>query len=177
MENASIENAMTFGAQAQIYASSRPHYPSELYDWIAEQAPATDKVWDVGTGSGQAALSLAEKFSQVHATDIDNEQIAHAAEHPRIHYGQAPAHSSGLPPNSVDAVTVATALHWFDHKLFWEEIRRVAKPNALFCGWTYHRCYTDPDVHEQLIEPVLEIIEPYWAEGSLAGSPLPNKAQ
>lgn len=161
-----MDNARTFGAQAQTYASARPHYPPELYDWIASQSPALDKVWDVGTGSGQAAVSLAKRFSQVYATDIDREQIAHAAEHPHVQYFQAEAHHSALPPSSVDAVTVATALHWFDHKLFWEEVARAAKPGALFCAWTYHRCVTDTDVHEHLIEPVLEIIEPYWAEGN-----------
>ena len=67
-----MDNARTFGAQAQTYASARPHYPPELYDWIASQSPALDKVWDVGTGSGQAAVSLAERFSQVYATDIDS---------------------------------------------------------------------------------------------------------
>ena len=81
-----MDNARTFGAQAQTYASARPHYPSELYDWIASQSPALDKVWDVGTGSGQAAVSLAKWFSQVYATDIDREQIAHAAEHPVLSF-------------------------------------------------------------------------------------------
>ena len=161
-----MDNAITFGAQARTYASARPHYPLELFDWISSQAHARDKVWDVGTGSGQAAVSLADIFSQVHATDIDGEQIAHAAQHPRVQYTQAEAHQSGLPLSSVDAVTVATALHWFDHKLFWQEVQRAAKPGALFCAWTYHRCYTDTDVHEHLINPILEIIEPYWAEGN-----------
>ena len=33
-----MDNARTFGAQAQTYASARPHYPPELYDWIASQS-------------------------------------------------------------------------------------------------------------------------------------------
>ena len=123
-------------------------------------------VWDAGTGSGQAALSLAQRFSHVHATDIDASQIASAPDHARIDFLKASAHQSGLPDNSVDVITVATALHWFDHKLFWKEIARVARPGALFCAFTYHRAKTDDDVQKLLIDPVLELIEPYWAEGN-----------
>jgi len=161
-----MDNAITFGAQAQTYAAARPGYPDALFDWIAAQARAADKVWDVGTGSGQAAVSLAERFSHVHATDIDLAQIGQAAKHSRITYAQAPADASGLPPNSMDAITVATALHWFDHKPFWDEVRRMAKDGAIFCAWTYYRAITDSDVQDKLMTPVLDIIEPYWSEGN-----------
>jgi len=161
-----MDNAITFGAQAQTYASSRPGYPEELFDWIGSQAPATDKVWDVGTGSGQAAQSLVAIFSQVYATDIDSQQVGQAIQHERIKYSCSPSHESGLPSNFVDAITVATALHWFSPKLFWDEVVRVAKPGAIFCGWTYHRAITDDDVQKILIEPILDIVEPYWSEGN-----------
>ncbi|MGB0907020.1 MAG: class I SAM-dependent methyltransferase [Maricaulaceae bacterium] len=161
-----MENARTFGAQADTYAAARPSYPETLFDWIAKQAPAVNDVWDVGTGSGQAALSLAEKFKTVHASDIDAAQIQHAAPHPNIHYSQAPAHASNLPDNSVDAITVATALHWFDWPLFWEEVRRVSRPGAIFCAWTYHRAETEDDIQNVLIDPTLDILTPYWSEGN-----------
>jgi len=161
-----MENARTFGAQAKTYALARPHYPEELFDWICEQAPAVDRVWDVGTGSGQAAKSLAGRFSHVHATDIDSQQIDQAAQHSRISYSCAPADASGLSSNFVDAVTVATALHWFTPDLFWSEVARVAKPGALFCAWTYYRAITESDVQAVLMEPILDILEPYWSEGN-----------
>jgi len=126
-----------------------------------------NKVWDVGTGSGQAAKSLAGRFSHVHATDIDSQQIDQAAQHSRISYSCAPADASGLSSNFVDAVTVATALHWFTPDLFWSEVARVAKPGALFCAWTYYRAITESDVQAVLMEPILDILEPYWSEGNM----------
>ena len=75
-----MENALTFGAQADTYKSARPGYPDVLFDWIAEQSFHTQLVWDVGTGSGQAALALAQRFARVHATDIDPAQLQQATD-------------------------------------------------------------------------------------------------
>lgn len=162
----SMENATTFGMQAEVYSSARPTYPSGLFDWIAEQAPNQLLAWDVGTGSGQAALQLAERFSKVHATDIDASQLAQAPHDKSICYLESPAHVSQLPDNSVDAITVATALHWFDTDQFWPEVRRVVRDGAIFCAWTYHSAVTHRDIQAALIEPLAEILEPYWSDGN-----------
>lgn len=161
-----MENAVSFGSQAQTYATARPSYPKTLFEWIAEQSPSRNAVWDAGTGSGQAAMSLAQEFAHIHATDIDANQIAHAKQNERISYSVCEAHNSGLPDNSVDAITVATALHWFDFSLFWNEVKRVAQPNAFFCGWCYQLPQVAPDLKKTLITPIEEIIEPYWSEGN-----------
>jgi len=161
-----MENATTFGAQASTYAAARPNYPDELFDWITSQSPTTQLAWDVGTGSGQAALSLAKRFSKIHASDIDSAQINHASPHTNIQYSQNPAHKSGLRPNTADAITVATALHWFDHGLFWQEVRRVAKPEAVFCAWTYHRAEADSEIQNTFLDPILSILAPYWSDGN-----------
>ncbi len=161
-----MSNAETFGRQAATYAKSRPSYPSELFDWIKEHAPAQKLALDVGTGSGQATRALADRFDHVIATDISAPQIAAAPVHPRITYKIASAHDSELNAGSVDAVTVATALHWFDHSKFWKEVARVAQPGGIFCGWTYHRANVDPELEEYLLRPVLDVVEPYWAEGN-----------
>jgi len=161
-----IKNATSFGTQADIYASARPSYPEAIFDWIAQNSPSQDKVWDVCTGSGQAALSLAQRFSRVHATDIDEAQISHAKTAPNIDYVTAPSEASKLPSDSVDAITVATALHWFDFSTFWDEAARVARKGALFMAWTYHKIEAERDIRETHIEPINAIIEPYWSEGN-----------
>ena len=102
----------------------------------------------------------------MHATDIDDEQIRQAPKHAQISYAQGPAHQSGLPQDCVDVITAATALHWFDHEKFWRETRRVARKGAIFCAWTYHRAETDSDVQRALIDPLADILEPYWSDGN-----------
>ncbi|MEO0384616.1 MAG: class I SAM-dependent methyltransferase [Pseudomonadota bacterium] len=161
-----MENATTFGMQADVYASARPTYPDTLFDWIVAQAPSHDQAWDVGTGSGQAAQQLAGHFKHVHATDLDSAQIAQARQHPCITFQVAPCDASGLSDNSADAITVATALHWFDHGAFWPEVERVGRPGAIFCGWTYGGGQAEPDVQAVLFDPIKEVLRPYWSEGN-----------
>ena len=62
-----------------------------------------------------------EHFDKMIATDASAEQIASAATHSKIEYRVAPAESSGLENNSVDLITVAQALHWFDIERFFYE--------------------------------------------------------
>lgn len=50
--------AALFNKQAEKYAATRPSYPDELFDFIASKTPRHDLVWDVGTGSGQAAVHV-----------------------------------------------------------------------------------------------------------------------
>lgn len=50
--------ANLFLKQAKQYAATRPAYPPELFKYIASKTARHDLVWDVGTGSGQAAASV-----------------------------------------------------------------------------------------------------------------------
>ncbi len=60
-------------------------------------------------------------------TDASAEQIAHAERHPHVRYRVAAAEHSGLPDASIDLVTVAQALHWFDISAFYGEAIRVLR--------------------------------------------------
>jgi ubiquinone/menaquinone biosynthesis C-methylase UbiE len=134
-----MSNATLFATVAREYANFRPGYPPELFAWLASVSPARDVVWDCGCGSGQASVALAEHFSQVLATDVAPEQIAAARTHARVRYRVAAAEHSGLDAESVDLVTVAQALHWFDVTAFYAEAARVARPGALLAVWNYPR--------------------------------------
>lgn len=126
-----------FARVAAHYASHRPGYPAELFSWLADQAPARTLAWDCATGTGQAAVALADYFEQVWATDASGSQIEAATACPGVTYRTAAADCSGLPDQSVDLVTVAQALHWFDLDSFYAEVRRVLKPGGLLAVWTY----------------------------------------
>ncbi|HEX6639020.1 MAG TPA: class I SAM-dependent methyltransferase, partial [Steroidobacteraceae bacterium] len=134
-----MTNAALFSTVAREYANFRPGYPREMFAWLSGAAPARHAVWDCGCGSGQASTALADFFDEVFATDVAPEQISAAKAHPRVQYSVAPAEKSGLPDASVDLVTVAQALHWFDAEAFYDEARRVARPGALLAAWTYPR--------------------------------------
>lgn len=135
-----------FAPQAGKYAAFRPTYPAAMIASVAALAPRRERCWDVGTGSGQAAVLLAEHFAHVEATDASASQVAHAAAHPRVTYHVAPAEASALPDASVDLVTIAQALHWFDLPAFYREVQRVAVPGAAIAAWTYGLIEIDAEV-------------------------------
>jgi SAM-dependent methyltransferase len=158
-----MSNAQLFSTVAREYASFRPGYPPQLFAWLAREAPARDAVWDCGCGSGQASIALAEHFGVVYATDVAQEQVAAARPHPRVHYAVAPAECSGLRERSVDLVTVAQALHWFDVTAFYAEAVRVARPGALIAVWNYPRPqFVDVELDRRFFSFYSEIVGPYW---------------
>ncbi|TLM60395.1 MAG: methyltransferase domain-containing protein [Deltaproteobacteria bacterium] len=126
-----------FAPVAASYADFRPTYPRELFAWLATLTPRRDLAWDCAAGSGQASVDLAGYFAQVVATDASRAQIDAAVPHPRIDYRVAPAEASGLAAASVDLVTVAQALHWFDLPAFYAEVRRVLRPDGALAVWSY----------------------------------------
>jgi len=152
-----------FSAVAASYARYRPTYPAALFDWIAGIAPARTAAWDCACGSGQATLPLAERFESVTGTDASAEQLALAPPHPRISWRVAPAEASGLPDRSVDAITVAQALHWFDLDRFWSEVRRVARPDAAVVAWSYGIAFLeDREISRVLRHFHDDVVGSYW---------------
>jgi SAM-dependent methyltransferase len=156
-----------FSRGAAGYAAWRPRYPAELFEWIAAHAPARRLAWDCATGNGQAATALAERFEHVIATDASAEQLRFAEQHPRVEYRQATAESSGLDDASVDAITVAQALHWFDHAAFNAEVHRVLVPAGLITVWSYGLTKISPAI-DALIDRFYSVtLDGFW---------MPNRA-
>ena len=152
-----------FSGVAPDYAEYRPLYPDALFDWLARIAPGRERAWDCATGSGQAAVPLALRFDVVVATDASAGQIAAAAKNPRIEYRVAPAEASGLDAESVDLVTVAQALHWFDRPAFYAEVRRVLRPEGVLAAWTYgHPVLDDPRADAVFQRFYSETVGPWW---------------
>jgi SAM-dependent methyltransferase len=152
-----------FSDRAGLYAQFRPTYPNALFDWIAALVQRHDAVWDCATGSGQAAAGLARCFERVIATDASERQIANASPHPSIEYRVATAYESGLADESVDMVTVAQAIHWFDRDQFYPEAKRVMRPDAAIAIFGYgDPVIDDPALHAIVHEYNRGTIENYW---------------
>lgn len=150
-----------FSGHAARYAAARPTYPNDLFDWLAEASPARDCAWDCATGNGQAARSLATHFTRVVATDASAEQIAAAGEAQGVAFRVAPAEDSGFADSSVDLITVAQALHWFDVAAFFDEAERVLRPGGILAYWCYGKC-TVADDCDRIIADFYHAVDEYW---------------
>ncbi len=151
-----------FSGHADRYREARPTYPEALFDWLAAQAPARDLAWDAGCGNGQASVALATRFVRVHASDPSANQVANAEARSNIDYRVEPAEQCALADASADLVTVAQALHWFDHARFNAEVRRVLKPGGLFAAWSYADCRVDAAIDAVKDHLYVDLTGPYW---------------
>jgi ubiquinone/menaquinone biosynthesis C-methylase UbiE len=152
-----------FAPVASRYADFRPTYPQQLFAWLADLVPQHALAWDCAAGSGQASIDLATYFERVVATDASQAQIDAATPHPRIEYRVAPAEASGLPDSSVDLVTVAQALHWFELAGFYAEVRRVLRPGGVLAAWTYGVLSVEGAEVDALVQRFYhDTVGPYW---------------
>jgi SAM-dependent methyltransferase len=151
-----------FSQQAPEYAQYRPRYPAALYEYLASLTPGHEQAWDAGTGNGQAALGLARHFRSVMATDPSEQQIDLALPHERVAYRVAMAEHSGLDAHSIDLITAAQAVHWFDLDRFYAEARRVLRPNGILAVWCYNLTEITPEVDRVMASYYHEVLGEFW---------------
>jgi SAM-dependent methyltransferase len=151
-----------FSGHAADYAQFRPRYPQALFTYLASLAPATGLAWDCATGNGQAAVALASRFERVIATDASAAQIESAEPYERVEYRVAPAEGSRLGADTVDLITVAQALHWFDIAGFFVEAQRVLKPGGVVAVWAYGFLAVSLEVDELVNHFYHTTTGPFW---------------
>ncbi len=151
-----------FSTASDDYRRFRPTYPDELFTWLGDISPARNLAIDVGCGNGQAARQLAQSFNRVLATDASAAQIAQAAGAPRVEYQVSPAESMPAENASADLVTVAQAIHWFDHPRFFAEVDRVLQPGGVLAVWGYQLLYTDTPLDNVIADFHGNVVGPYW---------------
>lgn len=154
-----------FSNIAAAYKDGRITYPRELYEYLVTLCGGRGCAWDCATGSGQAASDLSAYFDRVVATDISDSLLSYATDKENIEFVNAPAEDSGLASESVDLVTVAQAIHWFDFDLFWSEVSRVLKPKGILAYWGYVWPQVNVPI-DALLGEFRATIEGYWPEKS-----------
>lgn len=162
---------------ADDYAKFRPRTPDVVINWIIEylsdkvkrSGSKFDAAVDVGCGTGQCTVLLADYFNEVHGSDVAESQIKRAIEDNKlsnVKYFVSPAEVIPLPDNSVDLITCAQCFHWFDFERFYAEVKRVLKPNGVLALITYIRPLLDNEQLRSLIRDAFnnEPLNKYVAE-------------
>lgn len=151
-----------FSTQSADYSQYRPGYPPALFHYLASLTSEHTMAWDCATGSGQAAIQLTDFFDSVLASDASEQQLAQAVTHQKIRYQHTTAEHSMLAGNSVDLITVAQAIHWFNFERFYEEVRRVLKSKGIIAIWCYQFLHITPDIDAHVHYLYHDIVGRYW---------------
>ena len=110
---------------------------------------------------------MAEIYKSVIATDTSPKQLEFATKLPNIRYQHTSPVMSLVElekkvaaESSVNLVTIAQAMHWFDLPVFYQQVKWVLKkPHGVIAAW----CYTTPEVNDSMNRILQRFYEnPYW---------------
>jgi SAM-dependent methyltransferase len=142
------ELRLSFGNVAETYDRVRPQYSRVLLDRAQEvlELDSRARVLDLAAGTGRLTRELARRFEQVVPVEPD--------ERMRAKHGAALAGSAEAIPledESVDAVFVGEAFHWFDPEAAIPEIERVLRPRGGLAIFWAHWWETEPPLPEEAL--------------------------
>lgn len=151
-----------FDQDGPSYKAFRPQYPDVLADYLAGLVRAPASVLDIGCGSGQLTQMLVGRFHDVTGIDPSNEQISNAENRSGVKYLVGTAEKIDLPNQSVDVICAAQAVHWFDRKQFYDEVKRIAKPGGFIALISYGLLGLEPDLNKRFQQFYHDEIGPFW---------------
>jgi SAM-dependent methyltransferase len=147
----------TFEEVPELYDRARPLYPAELFDDLVAYAglAAGSRVLEIGCGTGQATVPLAERGLQITCVELGEGLAAIARRNlerfPNVEVVHAVFEDWEAAEASFDAVVAFTAFHWVDPEVKFEKPARLLRPGrALAVAETQH--------------VLLEGGDPFWTE-------------
>jgi ubiquinone/menaquinone biosynthesis C-methylase UbiE len=118
-----------FGSQAEAYERGRPGWPADTVASLLERWGARDVV-DLAAGTGKLTRILVEHADVIAIEPVDGMRAVLEREVPEARVISGTAEAIPLADDSVDAIFVAEAFHWFDLARAPAEIARVLRPGG-----------------------------------------------
>jgi SAM-dependent methyltransferase len=145
-----VRSSAVYSPKAESYAKYRWDYAPAAVETLFEIAGLGlhSAVADLGAGTGILTRRLCGRAGQVFAIEPNPEMravlVRDCGQLPGCTVLDTAAEATGLPQASLDAVTAAQAIHWFDPVLTRRELRRILKPG----GWLalFENRSTDADL-------------------------------
>lgn len=173
--------------QAAQYAVTRGGaYPPQIYQAVLDFHHGKRKTFlDVGTGPGKVCWDLLPYFERGLGCDTSVEMIEQAkrdaakrgvSEKTRFAVSGGEDCASILSADevgTVDLITVAMAVHWFDMPAFYASAAKALAPGGTLAIWTCSSYHCHPSVpNHEAIQAVLSDLEdnllgPYMTPGNL----------
>lgn len=150
-------NRNQFTGKAELYSKYRPDYPEQLIIDLIDEQSLNEKsvIADIGSGTGILTKKLLDSHLQVKAVEPNREmrEIAENLLNDYEHFTSVngTAENTTLASNSINLITVAQAFHWFDHKKFKNECKRILKFDGKVCI-VFNMRSTDTTIIQEIIE-------------------------
>lgn len=118
--------------RAALYHESRPSFHAQSLMNYHQKNPEIvyQAALDVGCGTGQSSVALAEWCDKVIGIDNSQSMLDYAVSHEKVTYQLADAENMPFPAGSFDLVFVASSFHWFEKRKFLNQVNKVLKPSG-----------------------------------------------
>jgi 2-polyprenyl-3-methyl-5-hydroxy-6-metoxy-1,4-benzoquinol methylase len=142
-----LEQRFTFDGVAALYGGVRPVYPEPLFNDIIAFAglAATDRILEIGCGTGQATQGFARRGFSILALDPGSDLIGIARENladfPNIHFEESTFEAWQSEMSAFKLVVAAQSFHWVAPDIrFAKTASQLTRTERLRFSATY-RCH------------------------------------
>jgi ubiquinone/menaquinone biosynthesis C-methylase UbiE len=159
-------DARSFEQVAALYERVRPAYPPEAVAWIADELDLRPgrTVLDLAAGTGKLTRQLVPTGADVIAVEPGKAMIGELRRAvPIVTAIRGGAEQIPLADDSVDAVTVGQAFHWFRFDEAVPEMHRVLRPRGGVA-----LLWNNRDQEDELQREVTSLMEPFVPAGRAA---------
>lgn len=123
-----------FDDVARLYDATRPGHPGEMIDAVAAAAGAGAEILEIGCGTGQATVPLAERGFPVVAIDRGRAMAglcaAKCARFPHVAVECADLETWDARGRTFDLVLAAQCFHWTDRRVALDRVASFLRPGG-----------------------------------------------
>ena len=153
--------AAGFARAADVYERARPEYPPEAVIWLADRLGLRPGrvVVDVAAGTGKLTRLLVPTGARVIAVEpvVEMRRVLREAV-AQAEALEGTAEELPLRDGAADAVTAASAFHWFDRRRALPELARVLRPRGRLAV-----VFNTRDRESELQRELTEMLRPHGA--------------
>jgi ubiquinone/menaquinone biosynthesis C-methylase UbiE len=159
-------DSRSFEQVAALYERVRPEYPPDAIAWIVGELDLRPgrTVLDLAAGTGKLTRQLVASGADVVAVEPGEAMLAELRRAvPTVTALHGGAEEIPVADDSVDALTVGQAFHWFRFEEATEEMHRVLRP-----GGRVALLWNNRDQEDALQREVTELMAPFVPPGRAA---------
>lgn len=163
-----LEKIDPYKGLAVIYDEIRPSYPEKLIQDVISKTDLklTNKLLEIGAGTGKATIQFAEKGFTVHAIELgeDMSEILKdkCAKYPKVSVDVASFEEWNCSNNQkYDMIYSAQAFHWLDTNIKYKKCHELLKDNGYLVLFWYNPCNDKLPATKEIELKVDRIVEKY----------------